>query len=674
MPRRPSAQPAPPNPLLAWRERGFPDFAGMEPEHLAPAFEALERQARAAAREAAREEAPLTWRARYEPVERAWTRFDDAYRVALAAAMLREEPLGGWEQEAMDRWDDLNGWLGRHRGLAKALKQLQESPRLLAWQRRVLKAGRFGGWAWEPAARRERKVEIDRLIKKRGEAFDLNLRLSCAEAEVAFTERSDVAGLRPWLLAAGRQRARQSGRPGWVFTAQDPDYATFMADCESRESRRLMYRARASAASELSGDGRDNGPIARALLRLRREKAGLFEKPDHNAHKLEDHMLSDSAQAEAFLSELCAGAAPAARKNHRELFEWARDNEGAKRLEPWDRPRAEAALSEERFGDCEAQSMAYLAVSGAIERSVATLSSLLRCRARRERALESSNLMVFEIRRGAERIGRLSVSPFATSERREGGMYEWDLCGALQGEPEGACAMVFMQMPKAARMGHFELTLLFHELGHAFHALLARPRCAEQRAGALEWDAIETHSMLFEQLAWEPSILRAVGRRKGKPMPAKLINTLRAARNFHSGASILRQANEALCDLRLHGAHNPRGRRQPWEVFHLTREEVGLGPSKSYNREGNHLWALSSVAYASARYAYLWSEALATAIYERWREDAKGKLASPKAAERLERLLFAPGSSQPMASMIRRHLEQKQPALDAFYRTRELNT
>lgn len=665
------------NPLLGWRARGFPDFEAMRPEHLAPAFGALEKEARAAARLASREDAPLSWSARYGRVAAAWTRFDDAYRVALAAAMLHEERLGGWEEEAMRRWDELNGWLSRHRGLARALRALREKPGLPAWQREVLKGERFGGWARESAQERERKVEIDRRIHKLGLAYDLNVRMSMAEATVGFSERSQTQGARAALLGAARARAKESGEGGWLFCAEDAEYATFMAECENRESRRMMYRARVQAASELAGGGRDNTPLARGLLRLRKEKAGLFKKPDFAAHRLAGNMLKSAKEAEAFLLELAEGVLPKARQERRELFEWARDHEGARRLEPWDQDRARAALFEERFGDCESKAMAYLAVSGAIERSVAAAAALMRCQARRDRRLEGgANLMVFKIEREGERVGTLGVSPFATSDRRAGGMYEWDLSGALRGEAGGASAMVFMQMPKAARMGHLELTRLFHELGHAFHALLSRPRCAEHAAAGLEWDAIEAHSQLFEQLAWEPSVLKAVGRRKGKAMPAKLIESLRSARNFHSASEVLRRASEALADLRLHSAFNPRGRKKPWEELGLAREAVGLERLRGYNREGNHgshFGTLSS-AYASVGHVYLWSEALAISIFERWRQESGGRLTHKKAAERLERLLFSPGSSQPMSAMFRRHTEQNPPALDALYKTRELKT
>lgn len=676
MNRRAVTSSLPVNPLLHWADRGFPDFSALSPEHLAPALLTLDKAMRAAVRQCVRPETALTWRARYEPVETAWARFEEGYRVALAASMLREEELGCWKQEAMDRADELNGWLGRHRGLRRSLRELSKSPRTTAWQRKVIAIGRFGGQAGLSIKAMSQKIQAGRQIHKLSEKFDDNARLSLAQSQVVFSERSEVAGIRGSLLAAGRERARQEGLKGWVFTPEDDQYSVFMSDCENRESRRRLYRARAQAASELAQPKHDNGPLIRRLLRLRKNEALEDKAPSYGHLKLKSHMAGDPETAESFLISLAEGARSQALLDRRELFEWTRDHEGARRLEPWDFYRAQQELMHERFGDSQLQAMGYFAVYGAIERTVAITAKIARCRGIRRRELETSpNLLVFEIRRAGKPLGHLSVSPFATSEKREGRMYEWDLRGVLLGEEQSASAMVFMQMPPCSRMAHSQVVELFHELGHAFHALLSRPKCHERQAAGLEWDAIETHSQLFEQLAWEPSILKIVGRRRGKPMPAKLIKTLLATRNFQSGATIAEQTLDALADLRLHSAFNPRGRKQPWEVFNKAREDVGVDSAKSYNREGNQLWTISWAAYASAGYAYLWSEALAVSVYERWREDCKGKLTDQKAAERLERLLFTPGSSEPMALMLRRHTEkQQQPALEALYRIRELKT
>src|SRR5450756_2965203 len=79
-----------------------------------------------------------------------------------------------------------------------------------------------------------------------------------------------------------------------------------------------------------------------------------------------------------------------------------------------------------------------------------------------------------------------------------------------------------------------EVITLFHEFGHALHALLSDVRYPSQSGTDVPTDVVEFPSQVNEMWAWEPAILQCYARHHetGEPMPPGWIDTLNGARPF----------------------------------------------------------------------------------------------------------------------------------------------
>ena len=106
---------------------------------------------------------------------------------------------------------------------------------------------------------------------------------------------------------------------------------------------------------------------------------------------------------------------------------------------------------------------------------------------------------------------------------------------------------------------------LFHEFGHALHALLSDVTYPMISGTGVLTDFVELPSQLYEHWLEQPEILREFARhyKTGAPMPGAMIERLIAARTFNQGFTTVEYIASALVDLEFHSlpsAAKPRRR------------------------------------------------------------------------------------------------------------------
>jgi oligopeptidase A len=180
----------------------------------------------------------------------------------------------------------------------------------------------------------------------------------------------------------------------------------------------------------------------------------------------------------------------------------------------------------------------------------------------------------------------------------------------------------------------------------------------------VEWDAVELPSQLMEGWAWEAESLNRYARHidTGQPLPAELLEGLKADQQFQGALALLRQVEFALTDLALHVEHEA----DPVEVMHRINSEIAVIRSPEYNR---HLMSFSHLfdgGYAAGYYSYLWAERLARDAFELFRDQG---VFNREYGKKLAHEIFEVGGSRPMAESwqaFRGRQAQLEPLLE-FY-------
>ena len=645
--------------LMAWINKGgAPPWRSLDAESCSYAIYAQAAQFEAELAIVKRDPGKFRW-PDFIKVDQSWIRFESIYKLCLCANNLRFKGFEIVSFLAEEERKRLLCGLASCRRLAQATNGLKRRPGLALWQSKAVQDFGLGALASVPKKTRTRQQTRKAQIEKMERLCATNVSMSLDISPVWTDKRKDLKGLPVWLIDKARQRAVDRRWRGWAFTANAQEYVTFMGQADSREMRRQMYQARSKAGSEFAS-AYDNTMLAKKLLAARRALA-KEDGFDSYAHwVVSDHMLGTPERVEAALLAFAAAATPRARTERQSLDEWMRNHHGISRLEPWDYRYARNKLQWESVGGAVEQASQYFAPAGTIERSVSACASFLNVKSRRCRERERDDLIVFEITSSQGFYGHITIAPKARSADEELCPHEWTLCARSDAFPVEPSSVVLLQLESSGgrlmSLSHMELVTLFHELGHAFHAVLGVGRHSGDSPVGLQEDAWEMHSQLLERLAWEPRVLMEVGRRKGKRMPRQLAEKIASCRNFHSAAWTIAQVTEALCDLRLHSQFNPKGRILPWEVMVAIKKVVGVDAPKSYNRQGQQLRSLAG-QYVCSDYSYLWTEGLAHKLFTTWNAQAQSVRGAKRASESLRGIFFDRGARAPLIGMVNKYVK-----------------
>lgn len=597
----------------------------------------------------------------FESLSALWMELDEVSQVIQALGMLNVDTFGSVKRDVEKAMADWTEAMSCDRKLALQLKKVQDGASF-AWQKNAIDGCFWGGTAWERKTQRAKRLSLEKRQAQASEKFEKNITDSIALNPVWCMSKAETAGLPDWLVERARARAQARGLKGFLFLADTREYTTFMSYCENRELRRQMYQARAKAASEQARGSHDNAALAKDLLRMRKQEASWNGHESYADYAMSNHMLDTPEQVEAVLKDMANAAMVPAMAERAQIDSFLKERGDIKRLEPWDYRFGRAEVIKDLYGEALLESQSFFSPIKTIEAAVILSAESLGVKAKRERDREVGDLMVFKIQ---DAHGAAHWITIATKERKgheELVAFEWDLKQPIftlgrQGE-----ALIFLQMEtqkngRLVNLTHGDVVVLFHELGHAFHTVLARARAMNETARMVETDALEMHSQWMEQLAWDPEVLSRLGRKKGRALSRKMIDKLLELKNFHSGAWAISQLTDALCDLRLHKDFKPSGRLEAWEIGQAARREVALDRPKSYARQANQMSELTS-SYACAGYAYLWGEALVAGINQAFQEQQKlhGKREAKRA---LREQIFETGAKRSMNAIIRKFTGKK---------------
>jgi peptidyl-dipeptidase Dcp len=218
---------------------------------------------------------------------------------------------------------------------------------------------------------------------------------------------------------------------------------------------------------------------------------------------------------------------------------------------------------------------------------------------------------------------------------------------------------------------------LFHEFGHALHALLSDVTYPMISGTSVQTDFVELPSQLYEHWLERPEILQrfALHYRTGAAMPDDLMARLLAARTFNQGFATVEYVASALVDLDLHLLEDPQV-NDPKGFDVTSFEQAALGrigmPAEIVmrHRPPHFAHVFSGGGYASAYYSYMWSEVLDADAFAAFEET--GDVFDPATARRLHDNIYAAGGSRDPADLYE-SFRGRLPTPEALLRKRGLH-
>ncbi len=651
-----SASPAA-NPLLVpWSTPfGAPPFAEIAPEHFRPAFERALAEHRSEIDRIAGDPAPPTFDNTIAALENAGRLLDRVSAVFwnLASADTNDA-LQAIEREISPKlaqhWNAITSNAALFARI-DAVMQGAGSADLNPEQRRVLERTHLAfvrSGARLGPEEKKRLGEIMERLAALGTQFSQNVLADEKSYELPLTEE-DLVGLPDFLIDAARRAAEERGSAAkFVITLSRSLIEPFLTFSPRRDLREKAFMAWTRRGE--NGGATDNRGIIAEMLNLRRERARLLGYETFADYKLDNTMAKTAANVRALLNDVW----PAAKRRalqERDKLQAIAQREGANiTIEPWDwRYYAEKVRKAEYDLD-ESDVKPYLPLDNVIEAAFYTAGRLfgLSFSERPDVPVYHPDVRAFEVTdsTGAH-VGLFLGDYFARPSKRSGA---WKSAYRRQERLAGDIRPIIVNVMNFAKgsgdtpalLSFEDARTLFHEFGHALHGLLSNVTYPSISGTSVARDFVELPSQLFEHWLLTPEVLGRFARhyRTEEPMPAEMIEKLRAASTFNQGFATVEYLSSAIVDIDFHSeAYNGE---EPIAFERAVLDRIGMPQEIVMRHRTPHFSHIfSGDGYSSGYYSYMWSEVLDADAFSAFEET--GDVFDRETASRLKEFIYAAG-------------------------------
>ena len=214
---------------------------------------------------------------------------------------------------------------------------------------------------------------------------------------------------------------------------------------------------------------------------------------------------------------------------------------------------------------------------------------------------------------------------------------------------------------------------LFHEFGHALHAMLSDVTHPSVAGTNVPRDFVEFPSQLYEHWILPPPELKRFARHAttDEPIPDALVERLARARNFNGGFAAVEYCASAYVDLAFHSLTAAAAEGIEASAFERAElERIGMpAPVAMRHRTPHFAHVFSGEGYSAGYYSYLWSEVLDADGFGAFEE--AGDIYDPATAARLKDYVYAAGNARDPAEAYRL-FRGRMPAVDTLLAKRGL--
>ncbi|TVV74055.1 M3 family metallopeptidase [Sphingomonas solaris] len=502
-----------------------------------------------------------------------------------------------------------------------------------------------GGAALSPADK-ARFGEIDQRLGQLSVRFGQNV-LAATMAWEMLLDADELDGLPPATRSAAAARAARKGHAGrYLFTLDRGDYETVLTFAARRDVRERMWRG---FTGRCDGDAQDNNPLIAEIVALRTESARLLGYATFADYKLDDSMAARPEAAEALMLRVWAPARRRALEEQAELQRLVEADGGGFLLAAWDWRYYAERVRCERYaldGAAFAEHLTLESVRAAAFGAAGKLYGL-RFEARPDLPVYHPDVSAWGVTDAAGAPVGLIYTDYLARTEKHGGAWMGSL--RTQERMDGDVRPIVYTVANFTRgadgadahLSVDEARTLFHEFGHALHALLSNVTYPSLAGTSVARDFVEFPSKFMEHWIIAPEVLR------GFDVPDALIVALGRADTYGQGFATVEFLASAFVDLALH-------REAPGDVAGFERvvlDRLGCPPVIGMRHRLPYFTHVFDGGYASAYYSYLWSEVLDADAFGAFEEG--GGIFDADPARRFRDEILARGDSRdPMDSFV----------------------
>ena len=513
----------------------------------------------------------------------------------------------------------------------------------------------------------DQQKEVEDLRKdlaKSQTLFEFNV--NNAATPVKFT-RAELEGVPDSLLAK-----LKTGEDEYVLDANVTfQMAEVMDNAVNEETRKKLYIARDNRARARNVD------LLRKVLKLRADIAHTLGYNSWADYETETRMAKSGETALGFLEKLKDGLEPKYRAELAEFKQIKANSKGSTTPEVkiWDWRYCAEQLRQQKYQiDAEALRV-YFPFENVLQGMFNVYERIFAIRIREvpppSKYVDDLRLYAVIDKDSGAPLGMLYMDMFPRpgkfhhfanfslidGKRLENGKYQ-------RPTTELICNFPPPTKDGPSLMSHDDVTTIFHEFGHAMHAILTQAKYVRFAGTNVPRDFVEAPSQMLEYFTWDKKVLDSFAadyRDPSKKIPQETLTQLKAADLATKGCFYRRQLSFGILDLTLHSGLTADQLTNLPDFSNKILGEVFLppDPSTAMIASFDHL-----MGYGAGYYGYAWADAIAADMASVFQTAPDGFLDS-KIGRRLRDEIYAQGNSREIAVSIERFLRRKQ-SIDPF--------
>jgi peptidyl-dipeptidase Dcp len=477
--------------------------------------------------------------------------------------------------------------------------------------------------------------------------------------ELVLDKKEDLAGLPESVIAAASQAAQDKGYKGkWLFTPHRTSLYPFLTYSTRRDLREKLYKSYI-----MRGDNNnefDNKKIASRIAKLRAEKAKILGYKTHAHYALESKMSKTPEAVYKLLDQLWPAALKRAKQEEAAMQAMAKSEGKAIKIEGWDWWYYAEKIRQSRYALDDAELRPYFSFDNALNGIFTVSGKLFGITFTELKGMPTfhEDVRYFEVKeKDGTHLGIFTVDPYVRASKN-GGAWAGALRGpvVIDGKRRAPIVANTLNFPapvgdKPSLLSFENVTTLFHEFGHALHALLSMANYHGLAGMSTSSDHAEFPAQIMERWAAEPSVLKMYAKhyQTGKVIPDELIEKMSNASKFNSGFATTEYLAASLLDMNWHTitADEAEKDTNKFEAEYLNK--IGLIPAITARYRSTYFSHIfTGEWYSAGYYSYIWSEVLDRDAFELFKE--KG-LFNQELAASLRKNVYAAGNTDDLMKL-----------------------
>jgi peptidyl-dipeptidase Dcp len=473
-----------------------------------------------------------------------------------------------------------------------------------------------------PVSQQERLRRLNTELAGQCTALAARLMSDTAELAVSVDSRAELDGLSEDAIAAAAETARARGADGgYVLTLFPPTTQPVLSSLRNRALRERIYTASVSRGAR--GNEHDTTDLVRRITRARAERARLLGYEHHAAYVVDDNTARKVDAVRAVFTRLIPAAVARAEREAAALGALAAADGLDSPLQPWDWPYYAERVRRQRYDVDESELRSYFELDRVLHDGVFFAAGKLygvRFEERHDLPAYHPDVRVFEVFDEPGRALGLFLADVYARPSKRGGAWMNSLVTASRLLGTSAVVVTSLNVPRPPAgeptlLSFRAVNALFHEFGHALHALFSDVRYPKFAGTEVPTDFVEYPSQVNEAWMLRPEILSnyATRHRTGDSLPAAMLDRIRQSATFNTGFATTEYLAAAVLDLAWHTLPPEVvvDDVEKFEAAELARAglAVPLVPPRYRTTYFGHIFA--SDEYSGAYYSYIWSEILA---------------------------------------------------------------